>query len=161
MPSPMLTALRLSSMTPTASPLTYSTRSGRRSCAPDSVTSSATAKSLASGFCQSISQIFLGVLACGQFHVHAIAEQAVHCPVVVVEAARGVVRLAVQQVERPADLLSGVSPIRQPVAQQPFVDLAIGPVGPVTHEAVVQLVPEQRDDAVLGGALGLADVAHR
>ena len=65
-----------------------------------------------------------------------------------------------QQVERPANLLGGVSPIRQPVAQQPFLDLAIGQVGPVTQEAVAQLVPEQRDNTVLGRPLGLADVAH-
>ena len=55
MPSPMLTRLFFSSSTPTAMPLRYSTRSGRRSWLPFSVTSSATAKSFASGCSQSTS----------------------------------------------------------------------------------------------------------
>ena len=49
MPSPMVTRLFFSSSTPMAMPLTYSTRSGRRSWFPASVTSSAMAKSFFSG----------------------------------------------------------------------------------------------------------------
>ena len=57
MPSPPDTVERFNSSTPRAMPLTYSTRSGRLVFSfPVTVTSSAMAKSLSSGFDQSISQ---------------------------------------------------------------------------------------------------------
>ena len=56
MPSDTATLERFSSSVTSAMPLTYSTTSGRLVCWPSTVTSSATAKWLACGFSQSISQ---------------------------------------------------------------------------------------------------------
>ena len=70
-----------------------------------------------------------------------------------------VVRLGAQLVERAADLRRRCSPaLRQVVREQAFLDVAVAvAVGPVAEIAVAQLVAEERDDAVLRGALGLAD----
>ena len=161
MPSPMETRLFFSSSTPTAMPLTYSTRSGRRSWLPVSVTSSAMAKSFFSGLVPVDEVDGLGDLARLDLHRHAVAQQAVDGLVVAVERAAVVVRLGAQLVEGDADLRRRVAALGQPGREQPLLDVAVAvAVGPVAEVAVAQLVAEQGDDAVLRGALGLADGAH-
>ncbi len=162
MPSPMLTRLFFSSSTPMAMPLTYSTMSGRRSWLPCSVTSSAMAKSFFSGFVPVDEVDGLRDLARLDLHRHAVAQQAVDGLVVAVEAAVVVVRLGAQLVDGAADLRRGVAALGQVGREQPFLDVAVAvAVGPVAEVAIAQLVAEQGDDAVLRGAFGFADVAHR
>ena len=94
-------------------------------------------------------------------HRHAVAQQVVDGLVVAVEAAVVVVRLGAQLVEGHADLRRGVAALGQPGREQPFLDVAVAvAVGPVAEVAIAQFVAEQGDDAVLGGAFGLADGAH-
>ena len=103
----------------------------------------------------------LGDLARLDLHRHAVAQQAVDGLVVAVERAVVVVRLGAQLVQRDADLRRGVAALGQPGREQLLFDVAVAvAVGPVAEVAVAQLVAEQGDDAVLRGALGLADGTH-
>src|SRR6185295_1888144 len=94
-------------------------------------------------------------------HRHAVAQKLVDFLVVAVERAAVVVRLGAELVEGGADLRRRVAAPGQPCREQLLLDVAVAvAVGPVTEIAVAQLVAEQGDDAVLGGALGLADEGH-
>ena len=91
-------------------------------------------------------------------HRHAVAQQVVDGLVVAVEAAAVVVRLGAQLVEGHADLRRGVAALGQVRGEQPLLDVAVAvAVGPVAEVAIAQLVAEQGDDSVLGGAFGFAD----
>lgn len=94
-------------------------------------------------------------------HRHAVAQQVTDRLVVPVEAAAVVVRLGAQPVQGHGDLGPGVAALAQPGREQTLIDSAVtaAAVGPIAQLAVAQLVAEQGDDAVLGGALGLVD-AH-
>lgn len=49
----------------------------------------------------------------------------------------------------------------QQIAEDSFLDVAVGALAPVAEKAVIEFVAEQREDAVPGGALGFADGAYR
>ena len=103
----------------------------------------------------------LGDLAGLDLHRHAVAQQAVDLLVVVVEAAVGIARLGAQLVEGFGDLRRAVAALGQVGGEQAFLDVAVvRAVGPIAEVAVAEFVTEQGDDAVLGGAFGLADGAH-
>lgn len=91
---------------------------------------------------------------------HAVAQQAVDGLVVAVEAAVVVAGFGAQFVQRDRDLRLVMATPGEPRGEQIFVDVAVGAVGPVAEEAVAEFVAEQGDDAVLGGAFGLADGIH-
>jgi hypothetical protein len=72
-----------------------------------------------------------------------------------------VVGLGVQLVQGDVDLPGAVAVPGQPGREQAFLDVAVAvAAGPVAQVAVLQLVAEQGNDAVLGGTFGLADGAH-
>ena len=94
-------------------------------------------------------------------HRHAVAQQVVDGLVVAVEAAVVVVGLGAQLVEGRANLSCGVATLRQVGREHPFLDVAVAvAVGPIAEVAIVQLIAEQGDDAVLRGAFGLPN-SHR
>lgn len=74
-----------------------------------------------------------GVLARRRLHRHAVAQQAVHRLVVVVQTAVGVVGLGAQPVERAADLRGMVITLGEIGGEQIFFDIAvIRAVSPIT-----------------------------
>ena len=94
-------------------------------------------------------------------HRHAVAQQAVDRLIVVVEAAVGVVRFGAQQMQGTADLLRRIARFGQVNSERIFFDVAVAvALGPIAERAVAQLVAEQREDTVLGGAFRLADAVH-
>ncbi|GEM_PF-3312252 len=81
--------------------------------------------------------------------------------VVPVERATGVISLDPQLVKGGADLRRHIPALGQPCRKQTLLNVAVGfAVGPVVEMAVTQLVAEQRHDAVLRGAFGLANRIH-
>src|SRR5207247_5938670 len=80
---------------------------------------------------------------------------------VVVGAAVGIARLGAQFVERLGDLRPRVAVFDQVGCEQLLLDVAVAlAVGPVSEEAVAELVAEKGDDSVLSGSLRLADGTH-
>ena len=90
------------------------------------------------------------VLACCCLHLNAVAQQAVHRLVVVIEAAVWVVGFGAQPVQGAADLCRAVAMIGEVGREQRLFDVAVvravGPVAPVSythlraHETVLDLV---------------------
>lgn len=94
-------------------------------------------------------------------HRHAVAQQVVNGLIVPVEVAAVVVCLGAQLVKGSADLSGRVAAFGQPRREQAFFDIAVAiAVGPIAQVSVVKFVAEQCNDAILSGALRLADVAH-
>ncbi|MNR23843.1 hypothetical protein D3C85_1408910 [compost metagenome] len=92
---------------------------------------------------------------------HAVTQQLVHRLVVAVQAAVVVVRLALQRIEHPADLRRTMAARGQPIGQQSHLDIAVAVTrAPVAQVAIAQLLAEQVDHPLLGGAFGLANGAH-
>lgn len=72
-----------------------------------------------------------------------------------------VVRLGAQLVQRHGNARRRVAATRQPIRQQRLLDIAVAvTVAPVNQIALTQFVEEERDDTILGVALGLPDDAH-
>src|SRR5579872_5178261 len=100
-----------------------------------------------------------GVLARRDFHWHAIAQQFIDFLIVPVEPAAVVVGLRAEIVNGLADLRRIVAGLDQVGRQQFFFDVAVAvAVGPIAEVAVAEFVTEEGDDAVLGGAFGLANI---
>ena len=94
-------------------------------------------------------------------HGHAVAQQVVDSVVVAVKPAAVVIRFGAESVESRADLRRRVTALVQPCREQALFDVAVAvAVSPVADIAVVQLVAEQGDHPILGGAFGLAHACH-
>ena len=109
---------------------------------PKTVTSSATAKSLFSGFAQSISQTVTVLLADLRPDLHAVAQQAVDLAVGVVERLAAAQRRGLAQLEEHlADDLVAVALPLQPVGEQRLLDVAVAlAVLPVAEVGVAERV---------------------
>ena len=69
--------------------------------------------------------------------------------------------LGTQPLQRGADVRGAVAVAGQEGRQQPFLDAVVArAVRPVIQVAVAQLVRQQLDHPILGGALGFADVVR-
>ena len=96
-----------------------------------------------------------------KLHRHTIAQQGIHGLVITVETAAMVLRRAVQLVQRGADLRGAVATLCQMRAQQTVLDITVPlAVAPIAQVGIPQLSVEQRNDPVLGNALGLGDGGH-
>ena len=95
------------------------------------------------------------------FHLHAIAQQAIHRLVVGIQRAVWVAGFFVQLVQRRADLGGAIARLGQIGREQASFDVAVAaPLAPVAQVVVTQVVLEQLQHARLGGAFGLGDVVH-
>jgi len=95
-------------------------------------------------------------------HLHAVAQQAIHIPVGIVEAAAAVhfARFA-ELLQHLFDHRLAVPLALQPGAQQVGLNVAVvGATFPVAQVAVAQFLLEKLDHAVLGEALNLANGDH-
>ena len=87
------------------------------------------------------------------FHVHAVAQQAIHRLVVVIQAAVGIAGFRGQPVECPADLRRAVAALGQVGRQQPDFDVAVvRPVRPIAEVAIAEFIAEQGNHPFLRGA---------
>jgi hypothetical protein len=91
---------------------------------------------------------------------NAVTKEAVDGLVVVEEVAGGVVGLGVEGMNGPGDLGAAVAGACE-ISSEVLLDVGVAvAVAPIAKVAIVELVAEQGDDAVLRGALGLANGAH-
>ena len=94
-------------------------------------------------------------------HRHPIAQQAIDRLVAVVQAPPRMVRLPLQPLDRPGNLLRHHAPLLQPIGQHRLLDVAVPvPVRPIPQIAIPQFIAEQRDHPFLRRPFGLADGGH-
>jgi len=85
----------------------------------------------------------LGDVTSFDLYRNAIAKKAVNSFVVLVEATVGIVRLCLEDVDSPTDLLPRIAVLGKVFGQKPFLDVAIsGAITPVAEVSVVKLVAE-------------------
>jgi hypothetical protein len=95
------------------------------------------------------------------FHRRPVAQKFVNLPVGVVEVPGGKRGPPAQDFQCPDDLAPGIAALLQIRLQQRLLDVAVAlALEPIAQIPVAQLVAEQGDDPVLGGAFPLADAVH-
>ena len=102
------------------------------------------------------------ILTHARLHLHGVAQHVIHGAVPVVEALAGVARRLVEEVERPRDERLVVTLLlAEKLPQQGFLNVPVAfAVSPVAEVVVAQRVAKQRDHALLGLLLDLANGAH-
>jgi multisubunit Na+/H+ antiporter MnhF subunit len=103
-----------------------------------------------------------GIFSSTGFDLHTIAEQTINRFIIVVEVAVGVVGGNAKFVEGFGDLGGVVALFGEIVGEVAIFDVAIvGAILPIAEVVVAKFVPEEGNDAVLGGSFGLSDITHK